>query len=62
MPLNWTGNKGRRQWQRKWKRKMVFGCWNVRELITKCTEVFRTLQQYELDLVVLSETKKGSGK
>lgn len=41
---------------------MNFACWNIQGISTKYSEVLRTIDQYQLDIVVLSETKKkGNG-
>lgn len=41
---------------------MNFGCWNVQGISTKNQEVFKTLADFNIDIAVLSETKKkGNG-
>ncbi|CAH1975795.1 unnamed protein product [Acanthoscelides obtectus] len=55
-PRNSDGLHGKRQKQRK--RLTNIGCWNIQGLNTKDDQVFRELHTYDIDIAVLSETKK----
>lgn len=55
-PRNLDGHNGKRRKQRK--RRMIFGTWNVQGISTKQSEVFQQLQKHNVDVCVLSETKK----
>lgn len=37
---------------------MNYGCWNIQGIRTKETEAFKELETHDIDMAVLSETKK----
>jgi len=55
MPRNKDGNKLRRTLR---KRNMRLGTWNIQGIRTKQTEVFKELKEKDIDICVLTETKK----